>query len=194
MNDYDMTPDDAAERAARQRYDLKLIADKDYDRLFTDYLPVIRLVCAIRGLYEGETLEVAGIVMKRMWDEIEGGKDFRQVSVYGSIKTKAGWESAGALERRAGSRNVELMDPADIGEMPEVEYEEDFGGVLAEDYSHLHEAIAQLTEPQQLVIELIYLEDLTVAEVAEYLSKKPNAVSQIKFNALKRLLLILRGA
>lgn len=148
-------------------------------------------MCALRGLHTGETMEVAGAVMKRMWHEIEQGKDFTRVSVFGSIKTKARWESAGALERRAGVPNVDPTDPAVIGEMENLAYEEEFSAVLVDDYSDLYDAIAQLTETQRLVIELLYLEDLSVTEVAEYLGKEPNAVSQIKFNALKKLLLIM---
>jgi RNA polymerase sigma factor (sigma-70 family) len=190
-NRNEISPDDAMERMVRQRHDLRLIAARQYDRLFAEYLPVMQITCAMRGLTQGETMEVAGIVWKRMWDELESGKDFREVSVYGSFVWKARWESAGALERRAGSPGTELMEPADIAELAEVAAADDYGRVMASDYHDLHSAIAQLTEKQRLVIELIYLEDLTVSEVAEYTGQKPNSISQLKFNALRKLSLIL---
>lgn len=183
--------DDAIERAVRQQHDLRLIADRKYDRLLAEYMPVIQTVCAVRRLSPGETLEVTGIVMKRMWNELESGKDFTRVSVYGSVVTKARWEAGGALERRVASSTVELMEPAAIGELAEVATDDDYSYVMTDDYSDLYSAVDQLTETQRLVIELIYVDDLTVAEVAEYLGKKANAVSQIKFNALAKLALIM---
>ena len=58
-------------------------------------------------------------------------------------------------------------------------------------YEDLYSAMEQLTEKQLLVVELLYLEDLTVSEVPEYMGDKANAISQLKFNALKKLAFIL---
>jgi RNA polymerase sigma factor (sigma-70 family) len=184
-------PDDAVERAVRQQHDLRLITAKNFDRLFAEYLPVIQVTCAMRGLTQGETLEVAGVVWKRMYDEVQSGKDFTHVSVYGSFVWKARWESAGALERRAGHPNVDLREPETISELAEVATEDDYSQVMGDDYTNLYEAIEQLTEKQRLVIELVYLDELSVSEAAEYIGVEPNAVSQLKFNALKKLALIM---
>jgi RNA polymerase sigma factor (sigma-70 family) len=190
-NNHAFDPDDAIERAVRQQHDLRLIKAKDFNRLFAEYLPVIQVTCAMRGLTNGETMEVAGIVWKRMHAEVESGKDFRRVSVYGSFVWKARWESAGALERRAGSANVQLLEPERMAELAEVAVDDDYSHVMCDDYANLYEAIEQLTEKQRLVIELVYLDELSVSEAAEYIGVEPNAVSQLKFNALKKLALIM---
>ena len=190
-NDNAFGPEDAIERSVRQRHDLRLIAEKKYDTLFTQYIPVIQVTCKMRGLHTGETLEVTAIVCERMWKEFERKKDFSRVSVYGSFVWKARWEAAGARERRAGVRNEELTEPAIIAQLAEVAVDDIYPSVTTGEHEELYSAMEQLSEKQLLVVELLYLEDLTVAEVAEYMGAKANAISQLKFNALKKLAFIL---
>lgn len=190
-NDNAFGPEDAIERSVRQRHDLRLIAEKKYDTLFTQYIPVIQVTCKMRGLHTGEILEVTAIVCERMWKEFERNKDFSRVSVYGSFVWKARWEAAGARERRAGVRNEELTEPAIIAQLAEVAVDDIYPSVTTGEHEELYSAMEQLSEKQLLVVELLYLEDLTVAEVAEYMGAKANAISQLKFNALKKLAFIL---
>lgn len=190
-NDNAFGPEDAIERSVRQRHDLRLIAEKKYETLFTQYIPVIQVTCKMRGLHTGETLEVTAIVCERMWKEFERNKDFSRVSVYGSFVWKARWEAAGARERRAGVRNEELTEPAIIAQLAEVAVDDIYPSVTTGEHEELYSAMEQLSEKQLLVVELLYLEDLSVAEVAEYMGAKANAISQLKFNALKKLAFIL---
>lgn len=191
INGNALTPDDAIERAVRQHHDLRLVRAKDYETLFGQYMPLIQATCRMRGLSHGETLEVTSIVCERMWKEVEGNKDFTRVSIYGSFLWKAKWEAGGARERRAGVANEELTDPETMARLAEVGADDIYPSVLAGEHDALYAAMAQLTERQQLVVELLYLEDLSVTEVAEYLGAEPNAISQIKFHALRKLALIL---
>jgi RNA polymerase sigma factor (sigma-70 family) len=191
MNRNDITREEAIGRAVRQQYDLRLVRAKDYDRLFAQYLPVIEVTCRMRGLSHGETLEVTSIVCERMWREFEQGKDFSRTSIYGSFVWKARWEAAGARERRAGSAHEEPTEPDIIARLAEAGANDIYPSVLAEEYEELYAAMEHLTERQLLVVELFFLEDLSVSEVAEYMGADPNAISQLKFHALKKLALIL---
>lgn len=191
FEDSPFASDDAIARAVRQRSDLRLIAAKDWNRLFGQYEEVIASTCRRRGLTEFETLEVTSIVGERMWKEFERNKDFSRVSVYGSFVWKARWEAAGARERRAGVRNEELTEPAIIAQLAEVAVDDIYPSVTTGEHEELYSAMEQLSEKQLLVVELLYLEDLSVAEVAEYMGAKANAISQLKFNALKKLAFIL---
>ena len=175
----------------RQHHDLRLVRDRKYETLFGQYMPIIEMTCRMRGLHHGETLEVTTAVCERMWKEFERNKDFTRVSIYGSFVWKARWEAAGARERRAAVRNEELMEPAIIAQLAEVGADDAYPSLTADDYEDLYAAMEQLTEKQQLVMELLFLEDLSVTEVAEYMGAEPNAISQLKFNALRKLALIL---
>lgn len=51
----------------------------------------------------------------------------------------------------------------------------------------LAEGIKKLNEEQQLVLSLFYKEDLTVKEIAEIMNANTHHVSQVRFQAIKRL-------
>ncbi|MDD6807466.1 MAG: sigma-70 family RNA polymerase sigma factor [Oscillospiraceae bacterium] len=53
--------------------------------------------------------------------------------------------------------------------------------------SELVDAITKLTYEQQLVLSLFYKEELTIAEIAEIMEEDPKRVSQIRFQAIKKL-------
>ena len=53
------------------------------------------------------------------------------------------------------------------------------------------DAIAQLPEREQLVMQLYYVEELNVYEIAEVLSVTTGRVSQIKSAAIKNLRLLI---
>jgi len=53
--------------------------------------------------------------------------------------------------------------------------------------SELVDAISKLTHEQQLVLSLFYKEELTIAEIAEIMEEDPKRVSQIRFQAIKKL-------
>jgi len=184
---------DTLEKRRRQARDLHLVKTNQFDALFADYLPVIKVTCAMQGLYDGEAIEVAGVVMMRMYNEFRSGKDFTDVSIYGSILYKTRWEAQGvrAKRHRPFRGDDELMPPADLAGLSDLAHEDDYSDFVVDDYGYLYAALECLSDKQRRVLELFYLEDLSVSEVAEYLGATPNAVSQTKFQALKKLAAIL---
>jgi RNA polymerase sigma factor for flagellar operon FliA len=58
----------------------------------------------------------------------------------------------------------------------------------SQEYSEvLAEGIKKLNQEQQLVLALFYKEDLTVKEIAEIMNTNTQRVSQVRFQAIKRL-------
>jgi len=67
--------------------------------------------------------------------------------------------------------------------------------VLFEDAKkHLSEAIKQLSDKEQLVLQLVFVEELDLKSIGEILNISVSRVSQIKSGALKKLRRILEDA
>ena len=67
--------------------------------------------------------------------------------------------------------------------------------VLFEDAKkHLSEAIKQLSDKEQLVLQLVFVEELDLKSIGEILNISVSRVSQIKSGALKKLRRILKDA
>ena len=174
-------------RRARQRRDLLLIRRGEIDQLLAEYVDVIRAIAKTRGLHEGEVLEVISIVLERMDREIRKGRDFSRTSFYGSVRQKVHWEAGGLLAARDGKPWEQLTDPDDMADWGWVVSDDHYPSDEISDNDELREALEGLTGLEREVVFMTVVMGYTVSEVADILRKKGDAVSQRKFQALKKM-------
>ena len=105
---------------------------------------------------------------------------------FGSLARDAGRERSLEIEMEHSASRLERLLAADQTSPSE-------RAVRGEDLLRLAQALATLPEDQRRVVELHYLEGLTVAEVAERIGRSRPAAVGLLFRGLKRLRESLRG-
>ena len=162
---------------ARDAEDNRLLESGEYAALVESYYGVILDRSRIKVRREDEAVAVAAEVAIRLLSELKRGRRYRvpfRVVVHQVIKWKAKEHFApGKIDE------VELEDwlrKASTEATEELEAEGGFDGLLD-----------GLTELEQEVVRLRYVEDLDFQEIARRLGKEPNAVHQIHHRALTKL-------
>ena len=162
---------------ARDAEDTRLLEAGEYAALVESYYGVILDRSRIKMRREDDAIAVAAEVAIRLLSELKRGRRYRvpfRVVVHQVIKWKVKEHFApGKIDE------VELEDwlrKASTESTEELEPERGFEGL-----------IDGLTELEQEVLRLRYVEDLDFQEIARRLGKEPNAVHQIHYRALTRL-------
>ena len=162
---------------ARDAEDTRLLQAGEYNALVESYYGVILDRSRIKVRREDDAVAVAAEVAIRLLSELKRGRRYRvpfRVVVHQVIKWKVKEHFApGKLDE------VELDDwlrVASTESSDELEAERGFDGLLD-----------GLTELEQEVLRLRYVEDLEFGEIATRLRKEPNAVHQIHHRALTKL-------
>jgi RNA polymerase sigma factor (sigma-70 family) len=162
---------------ARDAEDTRLLESGEFAALVESYYGVILDRCRIKTRREDDAVAVAAEVAIRLLSELKRGRRYRvpfRVVVHQVIKWKVKEHfSRGKIDE------VELEDwlrMASTESADELEAERGFDGL-----------IEGLTELEQEVLRLRYVEDLDFGEIARKLGKEPNAVHQIHHRALTKL-------
>jgi RNA polymerase sigma factor (sigma-70 family) len=162
---------------ARDAEDTRLLEAGEITRLIESYYGVILDRCHLKLRGGADAVDVAHEVVLRLLGELKRGRRYRvpfRVVVHKVIDWKVKEHFAG-------------------GKLQEVELEDWLAVASTESTDELDLAdpfeswIAPLTELEQTVLRLHYLEDLDFQEIGRRLGKKPNAVHQIHFRALAKL-------
>jgi RNA polymerase sigma factor (sigma-70 family) len=162
---------------ARDAEDTRLLEAGEYAALVESYYGVILDRSRIKVRREDDAIAVAAEVAIRLLSELKRGRRYRvpfRVVVHQVIKWKVKEHFApGKIDE------VELEDwlrRASTESTEELEAASGFEGL-----------IDGLTELEQDVLRLRYIEDLDFLQIASRLGKEPNAVHQIHHRALTRL-------
>ena len=162
---------------ARDAEDKRLLDAGEYNALVESYYGVILDRSRVKVRREDDAVAVAAEVAIRLLSELKRGRRYRvpfRVVVHQVIKWKVKEHFApGKIDE------LELEDwlrQASTESTDELEVERGFEGL-----------IDGLTELEQEVLRLRYVEDLGFGEIARGLGKEPNAVHQIHHRALSKL-------
>jgi RNA polymerase sigma factor (sigma-70 family) len=162
---------------ARDADDTRRLEAGEYSALVESYYGVILDRVRVRVWPEDQAIAVAAEVAIRLLSELKRGRRYRvpfRVVVHQVItwKVKEHYAPAKLTE-------VELEDwlaVASTESTDEIDLDDPF-----------ESWIAPLTELEQTVLRLHYVEDIGFAEIARMLGKEPNAVHQIHHRALTKL-------
>ena len=160
---------------ARDVEDARLLAARDYARLFAAYLPAVetRVRAQVWGAGADDVVQE---VFLRIWRELQAGKvypvPFRVV-----VHKVTGWLIKQYFLSR-DVREVSLPDDYDVRGDDDVHYDDDSGFL---------ELIEGLPEKQREVVVMRYGDGLEITEIAERLGMERNAVDQILWRAHERL-------
>ena len=161
---------------ARDAEDSRLLDANDHTTLLATYYPVILERCRVR-LRDPDAWEVAHAVVDRLLRELSRGKRY-PVPFRVVVHKVIGWKINEHFAP-AKAQEVELeewLKEASTDSATELERDSGFEVFLE-----------GLTELEQEVVRLRYLEDLDFQEIATRLGKAPNAVHQIHHRALTKL-------
>ena len=162
---------------ARDARDIQLLAAGDNGTLVESYYGVILDRCKARVWPEADAIGVAAEVAIRLLSELERGRRYRvpfRVVVHQVIGWKIKEHYAPAkLEERPLE---DWLREASIESSGELEAEAGFETFLD-----------GLTQAEQEIVRLRYVEDLDFREIATRLGKEPNAVHQAHHRALTKL-------
>jgi len=162
---------------ARDAEDTRLLQAGEYSALVEGYYGVIIDRCRIKVRGADGQVDVAHEVVVRLMSELKRGRRYRvpfRVVVHKVIDWKV----------------KEHFEP---GKVTEVELDEWLLEASTESESPLEvdagfeELVAPLTDLEQAVIRMHYGDDLGFQEIADTMSKEPNAVHQIHHRALAKL-------
>ena len=162
---------------ARDAEDTRLLQAGEYSALVEGYYGVIIDRCRIKVRGADGQVDVAHEVVVRLMSELKRGRRYRvpfRVVVHKVIDWKV----------------KEHFEP---GKVTEVELDEWLLEASTESESPLEvdagfeELVAPLTDLEQAVIRMHYGDDLGFREIADTMSKEPNAVHQIHHRALAKL-------
>ena len=162
---------------ARDAEDTRLLDAGEYSALVESYYGVIIDRCRIKVRAADGQVDVAHEVVVRLMSELKRGRRYRvpfRVVVHKVIDWKV----------------KEHFEP---GKVTEVELDEWLLEASTESESPLEgdagfeELVAPLTDLEQAVIRMHYGDDLGFQEIANAMSKEPNAVHQIHHRALAKL-------
>jgi len=162
---------------ARDAEDTRLLEAGEFSLLVESYYGVMLDRCRARIWPEADALAVAAEVAIRLLSELKRGRRYRvpfRVVVHKVIGWKINEHFAPAK-----AQEVELeewLKEASTDSATELERDSGFEVFLE-----------GLTELEQEVVRLRYLEDLDFQEIATRLGKAPNAVHQIHHRALTKL-------
>jgi RNA polymerase sigma factor (sigma-70 family) len=161
---------------ARDAEDKRLLEAGDHKLLLAGYFVHVRELCFLRLRDRRLADEAAQQVFVRLLAELRGGKTYT-VPFRVVIWNVVGWTCAG-LHRGAkeGSSLPDDWDPTGPDAYEGWEDEHDFGLLIAE-----------LPDRQHEVLDLVYREGLSPAQVAERLGIKRNAVDQALHNGHRKL-------
>jgi RNA polymerase sigma factor (sigma-70 family) len=162
---------------ARDADDTRRLEAGEYSALVESYYGVILDRVRVRVWPEDQAIAVAAEVAIRLLSELKRGRRYRvpfRVVVHQVItwKVKEHYAPAKLTE-------VELEDwlaVASTESTDEIDLDDPFESWLA-----------PLSELEQTVLRLHYVEDLDFGEIARMLGKEPNAVHQIHHRALTKL-------
>jgi len=162
---------------ARDAEDQRKLEAGEYVALLESYYGVMLDRSRVKVRREDDAVAVAAEVAIRLLSELKRGRRYRvpfRVVVHQVIKWKAKEHFA-----RGKIDEVDLEDwlrKASTESTDELEGDRGFEGL-----------IDGLTELEQEVLRLRYVEDLDFQEIAKRLAKEPNAVHQIHHRALTKL-------
>lgn len=162
---------------ARDAEDTRLLEAGELSLLVESYYGVTLDRCRARVWPEADALAVAAEVAIRLLAELKRGRRYRvpfRVVVHKVIGWKINEHFAPAK-----AREVELeewLEEASTDSATELEGDSGFEALLE-----------GLTELEQEVMRLRYVEDLNFQEIATRLGKESNAVHQIHYRALTKL-------
>lgn len=166
---------------ARDAEDKRLLESGDHKTLLAGYFDQIVGRCTLRLRNEDAGNEAAQVVLLRLWKELCAGKKY--VVPYRVVVWQVtNYVLAGFY---AGTKpDAEL--PEEVDELGSDEYE-----AWAE-HNDLERLFERLPGGQRAVCELLYLDGLDHAQIAERLGIERNAVDQRLSNAHKKLRELLR--
>ena len=162
---------------ARDEEDRRKIEAGEISLVLESYYGVILGRCRARVWPEGDAIAVAGEVAIRLLSELKRGRRYAvpfRVVVHQVITWKI----------------KEHFQPGKVKEVELEDWLEEAAGEPStelEDESGFESMLQRLTELEQTVLRLRFLEGLEIPEIAERLGKEPNAVHQIHHRALTKL-------
>jgi RNA polymerase sigma factor (sigma-70 family) len=156
---------------ARDAEDRRLLETGDHKLLLAGYFDRVRELCFLRLRDRQLADEAAQQVFVRLLDELRRGKTYAvpfRVVVWNVV----GWTCSGLTRgAKEGSSLPDGWDPAAPDAFEECEDEYDVGLLIAD-----------LPDRQREVLDLVYREGLSPAQVAERLGITRNAVDQALHN------------
>ena len=161
---------------ARDAEDKRLLETGNHKLLLAGYFDQVRELCFLRLRDRQLAEEAAQQVFVRLLDELRRGRTYAvpfRVVVWNVV----GWTCAGLTRgAKEGSSLPEDWDPAAPNAYEGWEDEHDFGLLIAD-----------LPDRQREVLDLVYREGLSPAQVAERLGITRNAVDQALHNGHRKL-------
>ena len=162
---------------ARDAEDQRLLGAGEFTLLVESYYGVILDRSRARVWPEAEAIAVAADVAIRLLSELKRGRSYR-VPFRVVVHMLIGWKIKEHFAP-AKAQEVELeewLKEASTDSETELAGDSGFEALLAD-----------LTELEQEVLRLRYLDDLDFPEIGQRLGKKPNAVHQAHHRALTKL-------
>jgi RNA polymerase sigma factor (sigma-70 family) len=162
---------------ARDEEDRRLLQAGEHTRLVESYYGVMLDRARIRTRTEADATEVAAEVAIRLLSELRRGRRYRvpfRVVVHQVIKWKLNEHFQPGKVQEVELQ--EWLDAASTDSGSELEADAGFDALLD-----------GLTELEQEVLRLRYVDDLDYGEIGKRLGREPNAVHQIHHRALTKL-------
>ena len=162
---------------ARDAEDTRLLEAGEFSLLVESYYGVMLDRCRARVWPEADAIGVAAEVAIRLLSELKRGRRYR-VPFRVVVHKVIGWKIQEHFEP-GKVREIELeewLEEASTDSSTEFEQDSGFEALLE-----------GLTELEQEVMRLRYVDDLDFQEIATRLGKEPNAVHQIHHRALTKL-------
>ena len=154
-----------------------------FDTLYKHYLSPIYRFVYFRVKSEGDAEDLTQHIFIKAWNALqnfeERGKPF-SAWLYAIARNAVidHWKKKKELRlEESEEANLKIMDDPDPQEI----------AAHKEDGARLRDAIRILTEDQQEIIVLKFIEDRTNSEIAEITDKSEDAIRQLQFRALKAL-------
>jgi RNA polymerase sigma factor (sigma-70 family) len=167
---------------ARDAEDTRLLESGEVAALVESYYGVILDRCRIKLRREDDAVAVAAEVAIRLLSELKRGRRYR-VPFRVVVHQVIGWKVKEHFAR-GKIDEVELEDWLRTASTESTAERDIFRADAERGFEGL---IDGLTELEQDVLRLRYLEDLDFQEIARRLGKEPNAVHQIHHRALTKL-------
>ncbi|MEW6581280.1 MAG: sigma-70 family RNA polymerase sigma factor [Actinomycetota bacterium] len=167
--------------AAFDARDERLIAEGRFDELVAAYFRIIRQRCAVRIADRFDAEDAATLVVIRLLQQLQRGKRFK-VPFRVVVHKRIDWEVRDAFGRRR--RRRERFASLDSVAEP---WEDDESLVAVLDRDEVERLVVTLPATDREILEMVYLDGLTIAQAAERLGITRNAADQRLFRARARL-------